>query len=330
MYKVYLLADPNTLKIRYIGYTNQDIKIRYKQHISFAKRCIKGKGRRKYIVNWLSSIEFKPIMKILKIFNTQEEARELEVILINKYKDRLVNLQDRGLCKDTIWKQETALAISATLKAKYISGELEKQGNRTIFVYNREGKLIGEYDSCQSAASNLSIPKRKPSAVANDTCRYYTNYTFSFQNSIPLHKYFILIDIFKKQKFFFLTKEDIRDFLGLDYSTFDRNINCRVFKDKYIILFEQQADSIIYIKNMPIIVENIESKEIRYYKDMNDLVTTLRLFSHYTFINANIDKGLITNGEYKIRRLNTARIKLGELLESLEVGNQQPSISLNV
>ena len=94
---VYALIEPNTLKIRYIGITEQTLQKRLFGHLSdsFLKRD--NSRKRSWVIS-LKNKGYIPIIKLLKVCNTREEALKLESELINKYyiKKRLVNCLDEG------------------------------------------------------------------------------------------------------------------------------------------------------------------------------------------------------------------------------------------
>jgi len=224
-YKIYFIADKQKCLVRYIGITKQDLKTRIYQHLKIS-------GKNIYKDNWLRSINYN--IKYGILFETEDfdEAREKELYLIRKYKSKLVNLQDRGLCKDTIWKKETSILISNTLKRRHANNELKINCSKIVYVWDSFGNYINEYSTGKDCARELKIPYSKIGSVCNNKCRYYTNYTFSHIIKFPEYKYFKVLDMLDNKTYFFLSKIQIREFLNLKFDCYKMN---KLYKKRFLI-----------------------------------------------------------------------------------------------
>lgn len=231
-YKIYYIADKEKCLVRYIGITKQNLKIRIYQHL-------KIKNKNTYKDNWLKKINYNIKYGILFQTNDFDRAREVELYLIRKYKSKLVNLQDRGLCKDTIWKKEKSILISNTLKRKYANKEITINCAKIVYVWDSFGNYINEYVTGKECAKQLNIPYSKIGAVCNNTCRYYTNYTFSHINLFPVNKYFKIFDILENKSYYFLSKVQIKEFLNLKFDNY--KVNKGLYKKRYLITFNENT-----------------------------------------------------------------------------------------
>lgn len=224
-YKIYFIADKEKCLVRYIGITKQDLKFRIYQHL-------KIKNKNTYKDNWLKSINYNIKYGVLFQSDNFDEAREMELNLIRKYKSKLVNLQDRGLCKDTIWKKEKSILISNTLKQKYINKEININCAKIVYVWNQNGNYINEFETGVKCSKDLNIPYSKIGSICNNKERYYTNYVFSHRKEFPINNYYKVFDNINNKTYYFLRKFQIRDFLNLKFSSYKMN---KLYKKRYLI-----------------------------------------------------------------------------------------------
>ena len=232
-YQIYCLYSLETLTIRYIGITSQtNLKTRLYQHLRI-------KNKNSYKDNWINSCHSKIGIKMLKYNLTKEEARDIEIRLIQKHKEKhkLVNLQDRGLCGDRIkLSPEKCLQISNTLKNKYQNKVISVKGEKPVFVFGRDGSFISEYQNTSLCAKELKIPYSKIGTI----CRkggYYKDFTFSRVNNFPLENYIKVIDIIEEKIYLFFKKEQVSSFLGTRnasnfYNKCDKN---SLYKKRFLI-----------------------------------------------------------------------------------------------
>ena len=153
---IYALVDPITCKVRYIGRTSVSIKARLSKHIHDAKYH-KRKTHKEDWIRSLLKINCKPLIRRLTEIEGWDESYELEVSLIEKYKDRLTNYYDRGPGYLRQCREEDRIKISNTLKLKYAQGTIDKPVGKTIYVYNRDGSFYNEYSSIQETSKNLGV-----------------------------------------------------------------------------------------------------------------------------------------------------------------------------
>ena len=165
--KVYILIDPETLKIRYIGITKE--KYLSKRLSGHLYDSIKRDGKTHHH-NWLKKLNkkrLKPIIRLLKEYSSYEEARELELYLINKYKK------------------------SHNLTNTYDEGKFTKIGNKQpriyltkpIYLYSKEGKFLKEYPSSKELCKELNIKEITVKKILSRKQRFGKNIKYQFQLS---------------------------------------------------------------------------------------------------------------------------------------------------
>jgi hypothetical protein len=176
--KIYVLIDPITLRVRYIGRTISDLKTRLCQHLSKAKA---NHDHNTHVGNWIRSLlkkNCKPYIRLLTTVNGWKESHDLERLLISKYQSRLVNHDDRGeggLNKKTT--DETKHKIRNTLK-DYYKENLIKTAEE-VFVYDFSGKFLRSYKSQRQAAKDLNIYFQSISKCVVGIKRHAKGYQFS-------------------------------------------------------------------------------------------------------------------------------------------------------
>jgi group I intron endonuclease len=134
---VYLLKDPDTEEIRYVGKTS-NLEQRYKYHIN---TTIKSKT---HLGNWLACLakeNLKPIQTILFKTQTNEEASILERLAIKFFKYQGLNLTNIKLGGDGgPLPDETKRKISIARKGKPCPEEIKKRISETW----KKKQLFGE------------------------------------------------------------------------------------------------------------------------------------------------------------------------------------------
>jgi len=96
MYSLYVLKDPNTLIIRYVGYSNSP-KRRLWEHIRDAKKGVKT--HKSYWIKSLIDNQQSPLIEILYNCDNHDDILHKEIELIKELKDNgilLTNLTDGG------------------------------------------------------------------------------------------------------------------------------------------------------------------------------------------------------------------------------------------
>lgn len=163
--KIYVLVDPNDIKIRYIGITCQSLKDRLSNHIQEAKFHPESNWHKANWIRKLLSKNQKPIIRQLCICNTREEAEKLESKLITKYikKHNLVNVS-LGNGQFTSIGQHSAAEINS----------------KEIFVYNYKGEFIQQFKSIKECAKSLDIYISCVEKCLYGIYKYAKGYQFSY------------------------------------------------------------------------------------------------------------------------------------------------------
>ncbi len=150
--KIYALIDPLTLKVRYIGRTVVSLPMRLSQHVHSAKSGRLNTHKEAWIRSLLK-INSKPYIRTLVKVMGWEESYKIESDLIGKYKDRLVNHDDRGPGALRDHSDITKERISKGL-SKYFETH-KNPAAKIIYVYNEDGSFDKEYTSIKKAAIDL-------------------------------------------------------------------------------------------------------------------------------------------------------------------------------
>lgn len=177
---IYALIDPITLKVRYIGRTKNSLEKRLGEHISKSKLNYNNTHK----ANWIKSLlshNLKPIIRKLCIVEGWADSYNIERLLINKYKNRLLNHNDRG--EGGLNTQVTAIMknkISNKLK-EYFKDPKNKRGLKEVFVYNLKGEFIKKFNSRAEAAKELKLSRKCISKcfMKNKTRLHIHGYQFS-------------------------------------------------------------------------------------------------------------------------------------------------------
>lgn len=198
MDKIYVLIDPITEKVRYVGYTNKtNLSRRLSSHLCEAKR--KNKCHRHYWINSLISKGKKPIIKLIHEVKTHN-WEYWEIFYIKKYKEEgydLVNgtlggdgqtglihseetkkrIRDscKGLGKGRIFSEEHKKNLSLSLIGKSLTQEHKEKLRVAGFkrIQTQETK-----DKMSHSHKNRVIINKKPIIginCTNGTIREFTS-----------------------------------------------------------------------------------------------------------------------------------------------------------
>jgi hypothetical protein len=174
---IYVLADPDTLEIKYVGKTVKPLKIRLTGHIY---SCKKEKNHR---TNWIKSIlkkGKKPIIKMID-YCTWDESQKLEYDWIIKFKDKgydLVNLTNGG-------EGNLGLKLSKERRDNLIIAVSKK-----IYQYTLNGVFIKEFKNAVDAAKELNLKhSSKINAAARGVRGKAANFLWSYEKLNFLKKY---------------------------------------------------------------------------------------------------------------------------------------------
>lgn len=162
--KVYVLVEPVTLKVRYIGITKKSLKDRLRSHIYEAKYTPEFNWHKSRWINKLLKMNAKPIIKQIKVFPTREEAEKLESEMILKFKHRLVNIAlDSGTFSSN--GHRSAMIINS----------------KKVYVYNFEGEYIKEYNSIIDCSQDMNIYHSTISRCLKGDYKYAKSFQFRFE-----------------------------------------------------------------------------------------------------------------------------------------------------
>lgn len=216
-YYIYILIDPRSNKIRYVGKTI-DLNRRSIKHISEAKR-------NKYTTakdNWirkLLSLDLKPIMQTIDICKTKLESSNLEIYYIQKLKKEGVELYN-----STEGGDYTTLSTLS----------------KPILRYTLKGEFIEEFKSISEASRKLDIKYSLLSGALNGRHKYYYNSIWKFKNNNIFSNKVEAVS-YKGSKFilqYSLNNEFIKEWYNqkdaADYYNIDRSSigNCCLGKSK--------------------------------------------------------------------------------------------------
>lgn len=156
--KLYVLKDPDTNEIRYVGITIRTLQERLSGHMSDARN---RSNLNTHKTNWINSLVSKgklPKIELISEYNSLDEVKKAEIDYIAKYKEEynLVNctiggdhLGERSHSRESILKKKTT---------------------RKIDQYNIFGEYLRSFDITEDAARflNLSSASKITSCCKND------------------------------------------------------------------------------------------------------------------------------------------------------------------
>lgn len=189
--KIYVLVDPITIKIRYIGRTKCELKKRLREHVSKSKKKYDNTHKSNWI-RTLLKVNKKPIIRLLTTINEWTESHQLERELISKYKDRLLNHDDRGEgCKNKIITKQQRKDISNGLKKYFSMNRDNLPYCKKIYVYNCDGSFLNEFPSIRNAARELKFPLTAIHKYFNSIHKipYRKTWQFSYTKVELMHNY---------------------------------------------------------------------------------------------------------------------------------------------
>lgn len=146
-YKIYVLFDPVTKDVRYVGFTTHELKMRLKAHIGETKSYLKQGKKFSHKLNWINSLlkkELKPeIMFICENEGNIEEVSIIEQFWIKCFMDlgyKLVNGTNGGSINMKM-TEETKIKMSESKKGIKKGKMLEEQ---KLKISQSKKKLLEE------------------------------------------------------------------------------------------------------------------------------------------------------------------------------------------
>lgn len=161
--KIYVLVEPVSLKVRYIGVTHKSLKDRLSAHINEARYTPHYNWHKARWINSLLKMNCKPIIRQIKVCATREEAEKIESEMILKYKNRLVNIAvDNGVF---------------TSKSAMINN------SKKVYVYDYFGNYVKEYESITECAQSMDIYYSTVKKCLSGEYKYAKGFQFKFEKT---------------------------------------------------------------------------------------------------------------------------------------------------
>lgn len=246
--KIYVLKDPLTNEIRYLGRTKNSLKIRLNGHFSKAKQN-KFKTHKD---NWILSLKTKPVIELLEIVNGWEESYKKEQELIKLYLKngfKLTNLHDRGaggLLRDISKEQKEK--ISLKVRQLHQEGKLHC-GRKSVDIYDLQGNFIKNFISYKEASEFIGISQKQFQSSMKRKAKRIKNYQVMSQGSLPpdcwkqrtgeISKNFkplFVWDILKQEITEFEAVKRFKEYFKVGSSTVNYYVNTsKLFKNRYLI-----------------------------------------------------------------------------------------------
>lgn len=147
--KIYVLKDPETLEIRYVGKTVKELIKRLGEHIYESKK----KTKNTYKCNWINSILTKNKLPIIEQIDecNWDESETLEIYYIAKFKSlgyNLVNSTDGG---------EGVLGRKCSEETIKKFKDSSRKNLPKVYQYSLDGILLKEWNNAPEAAEKLGF-----------------------------------------------------------------------------------------------------------------------------------------------------------------------------
>ena len=179
--KIYVLIDPITHKIRYIGRTKCSLNTRLNGHLS------KSRFKKTHKDCWIQSLLKKGIIPKIKIFKKiigWNESYQYEKNLISKCLNHgfdLVNSDDRGEGGvNKIITEDQKIKISNTLKQSYLTGKISPTNKTPVSIFDLEGNFIKSFESLTKCSLEFSIPYSSLEKVLAKRCKRWKSYQITY------------------------------------------------------------------------------------------------------------------------------------------------------
>ena len=265
--KIYVLIDPNTLKVRYIGITCQSLTDRLGNHIHDARyRESENYHKARWIQSLLSKDQ-RPIIRQIKLCSSRTDAEAIESEMILKYKEKhnLVNISD-GNGEFTSRGQHSASIINS----------------KKVYVYNYDGTYYGMYNSHIECSEELGIYVGSIEKSLYGTQKFAKGFQFSHEKlermeslenySTGSSKEVILLDNESGEIIRFKSGVDCKKTLGLEiHSTSHKNILGALNKwygNKYSMLVDGEFTQSTYYNTGVIIKCNNQTFKFKSKKEL--------------------------------------------------------------
>lgn len=178
---IYILIDPLTEEVRYVGKTVKTLKERLSGHLYSIKREDNHK------TNWISSLLKKGEIPIIQFLDSCEwqYSQELEKHWISFYKKqgcKLVNTTEGG--EGNLGGKRSSKAI------KKLKNTLKEKA-KSVYQYSLDGKFLQEYQSATEAAEKINGRYHNIYQCCNFSKKSHKGFIWSFlpPEKINLSKY---------------------------------------------------------------------------------------------------------------------------------------------
>lgn len=165
---IYTLSDPNTLKIRYIGQTNNIVR-RFNDHLSSSLNE-NSNTYNTYKARWIRKImsnNKNPIINIIHECNTLDESNKLESLYIEKYTNEGYKLTNSHVTDVTEFSIETRKKLS-----NYRLGKTLEELYGTEKAFELKSKFIE-----RTINFNKNVPKSEETKlkISETLKEYFSN-----------------------------------------------------------------------------------------------------------------------------------------------------------
>ena len=174
---IYVLKDPNTSEIRYVGKTSKNLNRRLQQHMHESNS--EKRNRRK---NWIAKIIRGGKIPLIEEIDhcVWEDSQEKEIYWIKYYRDLgldLVNSTDGG---------EGNLGFIKTEETVNKLKESLRKNLNFVYQYDLQGNFIKKWDNAPTAAETLNIKASGITRCLRGERFKYKNFIWSFKyNDTP-------------------------------------------------------------------------------------------------------------------------------------------------
>jgi hypothetical protein len=181
MNKIYILKDPITLEIKYVGQTSLTLYRRLTRHVSESLNRVKDTPKTK----WIKELIQKELCPIIELIEITEEPNKRESYYLNKYKNTILNNE--------------------------LDSNYSKPNSKSVYCLCLEPGKILKFNTAKEASSITETPQYNlVSAIHGKKVSngFMWSYNLNFKNvkynCFP--KWVILTNINTKEKLLFRTK----------------------------------------------------------------------------------------------------------------------------
>lgn len=284
MIKIYILKDPITGDIKYVGKTYRDENIRLSEHIHDSKR------KKGYKENWIRKLTkkgYKPIIEIIDLVK-EDEWQYWEKFYINKFKNekniKLVNIELGGNGSDR---------ISEELRKKL---QKKSKTKKSVCVNNMQGEFCANFNSISECVREFfSIDKNINPKEYKRTHSVISRICAGKNKSYLGYVFFNFIGVVDKSK----------------NKMFDK-VYSNSFKKRKRELNKEEADEIRNLYNLGIYTQKDLAEKFK------TSVTTINfILKNISFINKNY-KADIVNIKTQKGEKNNASKYTSELVKEIK------------